>query len=149
MAGFAIYRYYQSYSAQPEALTDHLLKVVNQTAKLKLADFDPVLIEEEARRLTYGQLVDDLTAAGMPYPETSANQLFEQATGFLNEDKALINWLTHELQRRTMPEQLLVVEKTDLSRRELISNGECLVIEKNKRRWQLVSLFNCYSTNDL
>ena len=149
IAGFAIYRHYQGYTAQPNALTDHLLRVVNQSDKLKMANVDMPQIEEEARRLIYGQLLDDLGAAGMPNIELSAATLIEQATSFLNEDKALLNWLTLELQKRTMPTELLHINKIDLGRRELISNGECLVIEKNKRGWQLVSLFSCQSVNDL
>ena len=149
MAGFAIYRYYYSYSALPQALTDHLLSVVNQFEKLKITDIDFTLIDQEAKHLTYTQLRDDLTAAGMPDPDASAVLLFEQATGFLDQPKALLNWVTIELHDREMPTQLLEIAKPSLGRWEIISNGECLVIEKKKQEWQLVSLLNCKATNAL
>ncbi|WP_196159618.1 hypothetical protein [Reinekea sp. G2M2-21] len=143
LASFAIYRYYHNYSAQPQALMQHLLRVVNQSESLKIAEVDVESIRAEAQQITLRQLIDDLSKTGVPDPQASAQLLLPQASSFLTNDKQFLRWLTSYLQQREMPDELLNFEKTDLSRREIISNNECLVIEKKASGWQLVSLLGC------
>jgi hypothetical protein len=143
VSGVAIVRYYQNYHAQPSALQQQLLSVINQTGRLSPAWYDLDRLKEDAKKITLHQLETDLAKTGLPFVEEGAALLLPQSTSFLNDETDFHQWLEVTLNKMSVPAAQFNVENLPNHQQRLSSNEACFTIEKRDQGWTLVSILGC------
>jgi hypothetical protein len=141
-----MYRYYQTYHAQPSALQEQLMGVINQTDSLSEAWYVQDRLQADAKQITLNQLRQDLSQAGLPFVDEGAALLLPQAAQFLEDDESFHQWLEMTLNKMSLPATQVKVEELPNNQQRVSSNEACFTIEKTAEGWQLVSLLGCSNT---
>ncbi|EAR11243.1 hypothetical protein [Reinekea blandensis] len=144
IAAFAIYQYFHRYSAQPQALMEHLQAVSTQSAKLTKRDVDVESILVDVQSLVRSELVAQLSQTGFPDPEQGADALLVEAMAFTESANGLVKWVEVFIQDQAMPDDQTSLTDTDSARVKVIQAPEvCLQIARQDGSWRLTSLFGC------